>query len=102
MCYFLIFSHFITAFVSEYESEDQSPLLATVRAFLESFRLPGEAQKIERVFENFATIYYEHHIYHNKTTNSNDFPFDSSDGIFVMCFSIAMLNTDQHSPSVKV
>jgi brefeldin A-resistance guanine nucleotide exchange factor 1 len=92
---------YISAFVVEYHSEHYSSLVSTVRAFMESFRLPGEAQKISRIFENFGQIYYD---YHSKRSDLSpgEFPFESPDGIFVMCFSIAMLNTDQHSAHVKV
>jgi Sec7-like guanine-nucleotide exchange factor len=30
-----------------------------IRLFLESFRLPGESQKIERLVESFAARYFE-------------------------------------------
>ncbi len=154
---------FITASVLEFHTEHFSSLVSTVRAFMESFRLPGEAQKIARIFENFAQvttknclkilgwiprfssniffikwccrlmcmswkfcsfswrndwcrffkkrnrifnssliqIYYE---YHSKRSDlaPNEFPFDSADGIYVMCYSIAMLNTDLHNAQVKV
>jgi Sec7-like guanine-nucleotide exchange factor len=35
--------------------------IITFRRFLFGFRLPGEAQKIDRVMKNFAAHYYSSH-----------------------------------------
>lgn len=35
------------------------PFTESLRVFLESFRLPGEAQKIDRIVQSFANRYYE-------------------------------------------
>lgn len=63
-----------------------------LRTFLQTFRLPGEAQKVERFMEKFAERYF--------TTNSQT-PFASAGAAFVLAFSTIMLNTDAHSPQVK-
>ena len=63
---------------------------AALRVFLESFRLPGEAQKIHRVVEAFAERYYEQ----SKGTLA------SKDVAFVLSYSVIMLNTDQHNVQV--
>jgi brefeldin A-inhibited guanine nucleotide-exchange protein len=55
------------------------------------FRLPGEAQKIDRFIETFSRIYFE----------SNRHLFKNADVIFVLSFSCVMLNTDAHNPGVK-
>lgn len=62
-----------------------------LRLFLETFRLPGESQKIERVLEAFSERYYEQspQILANK------------DAALVLSYSIIMLNTDQHNVQVK-
>ncbi|GJY21157.1 ARF guanine-nucleotide exchange factor GNOM-like protein, partial [Tanacetum coccineum] len=62
-----------------------------LRVFLETFRLPGESQKIERVVEAFSERYYEQspHILVNK------------DAALVLSYSLIMLNTDQHNAQVK-
>mmetsp|Transcript_410 Transcript_410/g.501 ORF Transcript_410/g.501 Transcript_410/m.501 type:complete len:1858 (-) Transcript_410:37-5610(-) len=61
-----------------------------VRLFLSGFRLPGEAQKIDRMMEKFAALYCEH--------NPDTFP--SADTAYVLAFSIIMLNTDLHNPNI--
>jgi len=65
---------------------------AAIRSFLQSFILPGEAQKISRIMDNFALSYYEQNS-HNK-----DIP--DSECAFVLSFAIIMLNTDAHNPAI--
>eukprot|EP01103_Thecamoeba_quadrilineata_P008894 TRINITY_DN18603_c0_g1_i1.p1 TRINITY_DN18603_c0_g1~~TRINITY_DN18603_c0_g1_i1.p1 ORF type:complete len:447 (-),score=87.40 TRINITY_DN18603_c0_g1_i1:158-1363(-) len=62
-----------------------------LRETLSKFRLPGEAQKIDRVVEAFALRYVEH--------NPGIFPHH--DTAYVLAFSVIMLNTDLHNPSIK-
>lgn len=62
-----------------------------IRLFLSGFRLPGEAQKIDRIMEKFAERY----------TSQNPSVFPSSDTAFILAFSVIMLNTDLHNPSIK-
>eukprot|EP00127_Corallochytrium_limacisporum_P003297 Clim_evm146s147 gene=Clim_evmTU146s147 len=64
-----------------------------VRAFLEAFRLPGEAQIIDRIMDAFAERYFSQ----NKATTV----IKSRDATYVLAFSIIMLNTDQHNPMLK-
>lgn len=64
---------------------------AALRHFLTSFRLPGEAQKIERILEVFAMNYHRH----------NHGVFRHSDTPFILAFSLVMLNTDSHNPANK-
>ena len=61
------------------------------RQFLWSFRLPGEAQKIDRMMERFAHHYCE----------LNPSIFQHPDTCFVLSFAIIMLNTSLHNPAVK-
>lgn len=63
-----------------------------LRTYLETFRLPGEAQKIHRILEAFSERFYD-------LQSSNTFA--SKDTVFVLCYSLIMLNTDQHNPQVK-
>lgn len=37
----------------------QRDLLSALRYFIDGFRLPGEAQMIDRLMEKFASRYYE-------------------------------------------
>ena len=62
-----------------------------LRQFLQSFRLPGEAQKIDRFMLKFAERYI--------TGNPN--AFANADTAYVLAYSVIMLNTDQHSVKIK-
>jgi len=62
-----------------------------IRLFLSGFRLPGEAQKIDRIMEKFAECF----------TRQNPDVFPSADTAFILGFSVIMLNTDLHNPSIK-
>ena len=66
-------------------------LVQALRQFLWSFRLPGEAQKIDRMMEKFAAHYCQ----------QNPTVFSNTDTCFVLSFSIIMLNTSLHNPNVK-
>ncbi|XP_075224969.1 ADP ribosylation factor guanine nucleotide exchange factor Sec71 [Lycorma delicatula] len=68
-------------------------LVSALRYFLEGFRLPGEAQKIDRLMEKFASRYCE--------CNPNNRLFASADTAYVLAYSVIMLTTDLHSPQVK-
>lgn len=46
------------AYIDEMDFGNQE-LLPALRMFLEGFRLPGEAQKIDRLMEKFASRYFE-------------------------------------------
>ena len=65
---------------------------------MESFRLPGESQLIERVMEVFAETYYNT----IKRDTSGKVEINSQDATFVLAYSVIMLNTDQHNPQVRV
>ncbi|SCV72092.1 BQ2448_4786 [Microbotryum intermedium] len=62
-----------------------------LRAFLQSFRLPGEAQKIDRYMLKFAERY----------TAGNPGVFANADTAYILAFSVILLNTDAHNPQVK-
>jgi golgi-specific brefeldin A-resistance guanine nucleotide exchange factor 1 len=63
-----------------------------LREMLATFRLPGEAQQIDRIMENFAKRFFD--------TGAEE--IRSADAAYVLAFSVVMLNTDQHNPQVKV
>lgn len=63
-----------------------------LRRFLGSFRLPGEAQKIDRIMEAFASRYTE-------CNPQGD--FESADAAYIVSFAIVMLNTDAHNPALE-
>eukprot|EP00128_Syssomonas_multiformis_P016151 Colp12_sorted_trinity150504_noHs@24238 len=62
-----------------------------IRKYLSCFRLPGEAQKIDRMMNRFASQFFK----------CNPGIFASADTVYVLAFSTIMLNTDLHNPSVK-
>ncbi|KAL5572687.1 hypothetical protein UlMin_022284 [Ulmus minor] len=65
---------------------------SALRTYLETFRLPGESQKIQRILEAFSDRFYDQ--------QTSDL-FASKDAVFILCYSLIMLNTDQHNPQVK-
>ncbi|KAG8230896.1 hypothetical protein J437_LFUL002927 [Ladona fulva] len=80
----------LKAFVDLHDFTDLI-LVQALRQFLWSFRLPGEAQKIDRMMECFAQRYCQ--------LNPNI--FTNTDTCYVLSFAIIMLNTSLHNPSVK-
>ena len=62
-----------------------------IRHFVAGFRLPGEAQKIDRMMEKFAEQYHKH----------NPGVFSSADTAYVLAYSVILLNSDAHNPQVK-
>jgi len=55
------------------------PFDIAIRVYLDSFRLPGEAQKINRIMESFK----------------------NPDVVYILAYSTIMLNTDQHNSQVS-
>jgi brefeldin A-inhibited guanine nucleotide-exchange protein len=64
---------------------------SALRMLMKKFRLPGEAQKIDRILDEFARVYCV----------NNPGVFRDSSTAFVLAFSLIMLNTDAHNPAVK-
>ena len=62
-----------------------------VRMYLQSFRLPGEAQKIDRFMLKFAERYMQ----------GNPEQFANADTAYILAFSVIMLNTDAHNKNFK-
>ncbi|KAJ1565919.1 Brefeldin A-inhibited guanine nucleotide-exchange protein 1, partial [Nowakowskiella sp. JEL0078] len=65
--------------------------VSALRLFLQTFRLPGESQKIDRLMEKFADRFCE----------NNPDVFAKADMAYQMAFSVIMLNTDLHSSQIK-
>ncbi|XP_049600195.1 cytohesin-3 isoform X9 [Syngnathus scovelli] len=80
----------LQVFVELHEFADLN-LVQALRQFLWSFRLPGEAQKIDRMMEAFASRYCQ----------CNPGVFQSTDTCYVLSFAIIMLNTSLHNPNVR-
>lgn len=62
-----------------------------MRILLETFRLPGEAQQISRITETFAAIYFA----------SGPEEIQNEDAVYVLAYSVILLNTDLHNPQVR-
>ncbi|KAH3681976.1 hypothetical protein WICPIJ_007047 [Wickerhamomyces pijperi] len=89
-----------------------------LRILLKTFRLPGESQQIERIVETFAAHYVasqdpvsaEDETKDGAATEEKATPLEEgelepvrpdSDAVFVLSYSIIMLNTDLHNPNIK-
>lgn len=69
--------------------------LGALRVFLSAFRLPGEAQQIDRILVAFS----EH--CHKYCRESRDGLLENAEVTYLLMFSIIMLNTDRHNPNIK-
>ena len=64
---------------------------SALRYFLSGFRLPGEAQKVDRLMQTFGNRYY----LQNRET------FASADLSYILAFSTIMLQTNLHNPAIR-
>jgi brefeldin A-inhibited guanine nucleotide-exchange protein len=62
-----------------------------LRRFLQSFRLPGEAQQIDRFMLKFAERYI----------SGNPNAFANADTAYILAYSVILLNTDQHNEMLR-
>ncbi|KAI5983797.1 hypothetical protein EDD15DRAFT_2485980, partial [Pisolithus albus] len=67
------------------------PIADAMREMLATFRLPGESQQISRITETFAAKYFA----------SNPPEIKSEDAVYVLAYSVIMLNTDLHNPQIR-
>ncbi|KAK0421394.1 hypothetical protein QR680_015210 [Steinernema hermaphroditum] len=81
-----VLKHFVKSFPFENTRLDVS-----LRMFLETFRLPGEAAEIQMVMQHFSDHWYE----------ANNQPFNHVDAAFTLAYAVIMLNTDQHNKQVR-
>ncbi|KAJ7093181.1 hypothetical protein C8R44DRAFT_835540 [Mycena epipterygia] len=80
----------LKAFVGLIDFRDK-PVADAMRELLETFRLPGEAQQIARITETFASIYFA----------AGPDEIQNEDAVYVLAYSVIMLNTDLHNPQVR-
>ncbi|KAI3359240.1 hypothetical protein L3Q82_002759 [Scortum barcoo] len=106
----------LQAFVELHEFADLN-LVQALRQFLWSFRLPGEAQKIDRMMEAFASryqlsenwteLYSQSEVERTSSLFTSQFPTKVSSLLtnrntcYVLSFAIIMLNTSLHNPNVR-
>lgn len=84
----------LTAFVATFHFAGQ-PLLGALRMFLAAFRLPKEAQQIDRVLQAFANAAFD------QCAEARAGQLASADVAYLLSFSIIMLNTDLHNPNIR-
>ncbi|CAI5703892.1 unnamed protein product [Peronospora effusa] len=82
----------LTDFVQSFNFEGES-IVTALRMFLASFRLPGEAQQIDRILNTFSHRVYEQ--------CRERFVMASVDVAYLLSFSLIMLNTDLHNPNIQ-
>ena len=70
-------------------------LVQCMRVFLSAFRLPGEAQQIDRILIEFSETC------HQNCIEGQSGIIEHHDVTYVLCFAIIMLNTDLHNPNIK-
>lgn len=81
----------LQAFTEQIDFSEQT-FTDGLRHFLKAFKLPGEAQKIDRLVESFSQAYFKQH--HDSGEIAN------ADAAYVLAFQIIMLNTDLHNPNI--
>ncbi|KAL0577890.1 GDP/GTP exchange factor for ARF [Marasmius crinis-equi] len=80
----------LKAFMDLFDFQNK-PVAEAMRELLETFRLPGESQQIDRIAYTFSQKYFA----------AGPAEIKSEDAVYVIAFSIIMLNTDQHNPQVR-
>jgi ankyrin repeat protein len=83
-------SEVLHCYLSDFQFTGQT-LEQAVRSYLIKFRLPGEAQRIDRVMQGFAARFY----------HDNPDMFSHEDTAYLLAFSMIMLQTDAHNPAIK-
>lgn len=66
-------------------------LVSALRMFLSAFRLPGEAQVIDRIMARFGEVF----------VRDNPDILRNADAAYVLSFAAIMLNTDLHRSSIR-
>ena len=83
----------LSCFMQEFSFKGQR-IDKSLRQLLCFVRVPGEAQKIERIMEEFGKRY-------NKCNPGFAAKLASADSVVTLAFAALLLNTDLHSPSMK-
>ncbi|KAG7086681.1 hypothetical protein E1B28_002619 [Marasmius oreades] len=80
----------LKAFMDLFDFQNK-PIADAMRELLETFRLPGESQQIDRITYTFASKFFA----------AGPAEIKSEDAVYVVAFSIILLNTDLHNPQVR-
>ena len=84
----------LVKYVESFEFTNYS-VLDCMRIFLSAFRLPGEAQQIDRILEAFSDRCFR------QSHEGNNGIIQNAEITYLLTFSIIMLNTDRHNPNIK-
>ena len=84
----------LTSYVHSFTLENQS-VMNCMRIFLSAFRLPGEAQQIDRILVAFSEFC------HSNCIEGRSGLLENAEITYLLTFSIIMLNTDRHNPNIK-
>jgi cytohesin len=85
-------SRLLAAYLAAFDLEGIG-LVPALRRWLQEFRLPGEAQVIDRLLSAFGAEFMRQ--------NGAAAGFPSADAVWTLAFAAIMLNTDLHKRSVK-
>lgn len=78
-------------FTETFDFRDKT-IESSLRMYFDAFKVPGEAQKIDRVVSVFSRVYF---------SCQEDGTFKNEDAVHILAYSIIMLNTDLHKPEIK-
>jgi hypothetical protein len=84
----------LLSYVQSFELKGQT-VLNCMRIFLSAFRLPGEAQQIDRILVAFSEYC------HGGSIEGNNGLLENPEVTYLLTFSMIMLNTDLHNPNVR-
>jgi hypothetical protein len=84
----------LISYVRSFPMSGQS-ILSCVRIFLSAFRLPGEAQQIDRILNAFSEHCFACCI------EGSDGIVENPEVAYLLSFSIIMLNTDRHNVNIR-
>ena len=84
----------LLAYVQSFELSGQS-VLNCLRIFLSAFRLPGEAQQIDRILVAFSEVC------HTSCLEGTSSLLENPEVTYLLTFSMIMLNTDLHNPNIR-
>lgn len=85
----------LSCYVSSFEFDGLN-LVSCMRLFLSAFRLPGEAQQIDRILVKFSDIV------HSNCQEGVSGLLENAEITYLLSFSIIMLNTDRHNPNIRI
>ena len=81
--------------MQSFHLKDQN-ILNCLRIFLSAFRLPGEAQQIDRILGAFSEYCF------SNCKEGSTGSIENPEVVYLLTFSIIMLNTDRHNPNVRL